>query len=220
MIITPPALIIIENTQNRRGGVALPVEYMNSVAALARKNGLKLHIDGARIFNAATALGVDVKDLVKSADSITFCLSKGLCAPAGSVLCGTKEFITEARRKRKMLGGGLRQSGILAAAGLIAIHKMTKRLDEDHQHAKQLFQGLKSVAGIKVLTVYTNFVWFEITDPKISSEYLAAKLKEKNILVSPGGRKFRCSFHYWISAEDVQKVVGAMQQIMQSGSKL
>jgi len=213
-------LVIIENTQNAAGhGIALPVEYMDAVAALAKKRGLKMHIDGARIFNAATALGVDVKDLVKSADSVSFCLSKGLCAPAGSVLCGTREFIAEARRSRKMLGGGLRQAGILAAAGLISIHKMTKRLDKDHKVALQLYEGLKSVPGIKLLSVHTNFVWFELTDPKISTEYLSAKLKENNILLVPEdtSNRYRCAIHYWISEEDVQTIVRAMQQIMQSG---
>jgi len=166
---------------------------------------------------------VDVKDLVKGADSIQFCLSKGLCAPVGSILCGTKEFITEAKRKRKMLGGGLRQSGILAAAGLISLHKMTKRLYEDHERAKRLFDGLKSVPGIKVLSCNTNFVWFEITDPKITVTGLGEKLKLHNIIVSNSyekERKIRCAIHYWINDESIQKVIDALHHIMKNTSKL
>jgi len=215
-------LVIIENTQNRKGAVALPLSYMNAVAALTKKKGIKFHVDGARIFNAATVLGVDVKELVKGADSISFCLSKGLCAPVGSILCGTKDFITEAKRKRKMLGGGLRQSGILAAAGLISLHKMTKRLNEDHQRAKRLFDGLKSVPGIKVLHSHSNFVWFELMDPKITSVELKTKLKLHNILLNayPNERKIRCGIHYWIDDEAVQKIIDTLCNIMQNTSKL
>jgi Threonine aldolase len=131
-------MVILENTQNACGGMPLSVEYTDSVAAFARQHGLILHIDGARIFNAAVALGVPAAELVRSADSVTFCLSKGLCAPVGSVLCGSREMIDKARRLRKMLGGGMRQAGILAAAGIVALDHMIARLAEDHQRASRL----------------------------------------------------------------------------------
>lgn len=133
----PTKLIILENTQNRCGGVVLSEEYISRVGVLAHEKGLKLHIDGARIFNASVAMKMDAKDMVQAADSITFCLSKGLCAPVGSVLCGSDEFIARAKRLRKMLGGGMRQAGILAAAGLVALDSMVDRLEEDHRRARE-----------------------------------------------------------------------------------
>jgi threonine aldolase len=142
-------LICIENTQNVCGGLPLTVEYTEQVGKLARENNLFFHIDGARIFNAAAALNVDVKALTTPADSIMFCLSKGLAAPVGSMLVGTKKFIQRARHLRKMLGGGMRQAGVLAAAGLISLERMTGRLGQDHARAKSLFEGLKQVRGLK-----------------------------------------------------------------------
>ncbi len=135
-------LICLENTQSMAGGIPITAEYTAKVGAIARENNLKLHIDGARLFNAATALKVDVKDLVAPADSVSFCLSKGLCAPVGSLLVGSKEFIDEARHNRKLLGGGMRQVGILAAAGLISLRKMTGRLHIDHENACALAEGI------------------------------------------------------------------------------
>jgi len=206
-------LIAIENTQNMRGGVSLPVDYVNSVGKLAKDKGLKLHIDGARIFNAAADLKVDVKTLVEAADSITFCLSKGLCAPFGSILCGTKEFITKARHRRKMLGGGLRQSGIMANAGLIALHKMTKRLHEDHENALKFYRLLKDVHGIKILSCYTNFVWIELIVP-IPPQTFVEELAKSKIKLIPKGTKFRCSFHYWISSERVDIIVNTIKSVL------
>jgi len=205
-------LIALENTHNVKGGVALPASYINSVAKLAKSKGLKLHIDGARIFHAATDLNVDVKVLVESVDSISFCLSKSLCAPFGSILCGTKEFIERARHRRKMLGGGLRQSGIMASAGLISIHKMTKRLDEDHANARKFAQSIKDVPGIKVLSCYTNFVWIELTS--ISPQTFVDELVKFRIKMTPRGQKFRCSFHYWITSEKVDFVINAFKVIL------
>jgi len=179
---------------------------------LYKQKRLILHIDGARIFNAATALNIDVKELVASAHSITFCLSKGLCAPVGSILCGSRDFIEKARHKRKMLGGGTRQAGVLASAGLIGLHKMSKRLHEDHELAMKLYQGIKDIPGIQVLSCHTNFVWFELTLP-ISSETFSKDLEKFNIkLVSPG-RRYRVSIHYWISAENVNAIIHAFKAI-------
>jgi len=138
-------LVILENTQNACGGVPLSLEYTESVAAFARKHGLLLHLDGARIFNAAVALGLPASRLAEPADSVTFCLSKGLCAPVGSVLCGDAAFISKARRLRKMLGGGMRQAGIIAAAGIVALDEMVDRLAEDHHRAALLAEGLRGI---------------------------------------------------------------------------
>ncbi len=143
-------LIILENTHNRCGGVSIDMEYTDQVAAIAREHDIKLHLDGARIFNAAAALGVSARDLAEPFDSVTFCLSKGLCAPVGSVLCGSKKFIHQAHRVRKQLGGGMRQAGILAAAGIVALESMVDRLGEDHVRAEMLGAGLKEIPGILV----------------------------------------------------------------------
>src|SRR3972149_1687257 len=143
-------LAALENTHNRCNGVPLTVEYTRSVGELAHQNHLALHIDGARIFNAAVALGVPASELVAPADSVTFCLSKGLCAPVGSLLCGSQEFIGKALRARKQLGGGMRQAGVLAAAGIIALEKMVDRLAEDHARAKILADSLREIPDLDV----------------------------------------------------------------------
>jgi len=143
-------LICLENTHNRCYGAALRSEYIDSVSALAKEHGLSVHLDGARIFNAAVALGVDVKELTANVDSLSFCLSKGLSAPVGSVVCGSSEFIAEARRARKVLGGGMRQTGVIAAAGITAMEEMVDRLAEDHENARRLAEG---VAGIGVFSI-------------------------------------------------------------------
>jgi len=210
------ALICLENTQNKAGGVSLSAEYIDKVGELAKKHNLKLHIDGARIFNAAADQKTSVKELTKSADSVTFCLSKGLCAPVGSVLVGTREFIREARRKRKMLGGGMRQAGVLAAAGLIALEKMAQRLEEDHQHAKLLGDELQKLSSISRVSQATNMVYFDLSpDAKIPHAELPQKLREKGVLIG-GIRKntFRMVLHYWISEEHVHKTIAAFKEVL------
>ncbi len=212
-------LICLENTQGTIGGIPITAEYTEQVGAIAREHNLRLHIDGARLFNAATALKTDVKALVAPADSISICLSKGLCAPVGSVLVGSKAFIKEARRTRKLLGGGMRQAGILAAAGLIALREMTKRLDEDHRHACLLAEGLAQIPhiGIDLSKVQTNMVFFDL-DPSapISPQALSERLKtDHNILMGtyPGyTRRFRAVTHYWIRQEQVEATLAAMKQ--------
>ncbi|HYA78933.1 MAG TPA: low-specificity L-threonine aldolase, partial [Candidatus Nitrosopolaris sp.] len=163
-------LICLENTHNRCGGTCQSVEYTREVAAFAHERGLKVHLDGARIFNAAAALGVPAKALADAADSVTFCLSKALCAPVGSVLCGTKEFIARSRRIRKMLGGGMRQAGILAAAGIVALETMADRLGEDHARARRLADGLRAIPGLVLenATPATNLVFVSLS-PGIKS---------------------------------------------------
>lgn len=183
-------LIALENTQNNCGGRVLPLPYIRQVEQLAKEHGLKLHIDGARLANASVAMGVPMSELVKGADSVSLCLSKGLGAPVGSVLAGSHEFIARAKRLRKSLGGGMRQAGILAAGGLFALEHQYDRLAEDHANAKVLAHGLASIPGLLVNAeeVETNVVYFSLTSKvKLDAKTLAEKLeKEKGILM--GGR--------------------------------
>jgi threonine aldolase len=204
-------LVCLENTQGGMGGVPLAPTYVDRVATFTHSRGLKLHIDGARLFNAAAALNVEPIELVRNADSVQICLSKGLCAPAGSLLLGTKEFIDRARRVRKMLGGGMRQAGIIAAAGLIALRDMRTRLSDDHARAERLARDLAGIPGVTVHPVYqrTNMVYFSIPESVNTATFIGA-LKEKNILVI-GGPRFRAVTHYWIDDEKISKVVDAIR---------
>jgi len=211
-------LIVLENTHNRCGGVVVPQEFMLEVRKIADQNGLLMHLDGARLFNAACESGIDAEELARPFDSVTFCLSKGLCAPVGSVLCGTKEFIQRALRLRKMLGGGMRQAGILAAAGIVALEKMTQRLAEDHQRATQLGDLLSEVPGLVVekKANSTNMVFLnlaeEITD---SAQGVASKVKEQGVLVgTTGKRQFRLVTHYWIQDQDIKKTAAAFRSAL------
>lgn len=211
-------LICVENTQNACGGIPLSPDYMRAVGALARENNLSLHVDGARIFNAAAALNVSVKELVAPADSVMFCLSKGLCAPVGSMLVGSKAFIKRARHLRKMLGGGMRQVGVLAAAGSIALEKMSKRLNEDHARARALLEGLRGVRGIVLEEppLLTNMVFFNLTDDiKWSVEQIAAEMKKRGVLVDwAGPRRFRLVTHYWVDDAGVERALQAFQETL------
>ncbi|MFK5927749.1 MAG: low-specificity L-threonine aldolase [Desulfuromusa sp.] len=211
-------LIAIENTQGTVGSVPLSPEYTRQVADLAHKHNLKLHIDGARIFNAATAYNVSPAEIIAGADSMTFCLSKGLGAPVGSILLGSKVFIKEAHRTRKVLGGGMRQAGILAAAGLIALHKMSQRLAQDHANAAYFSEMLMGIPGIKVLSQHTSFVFFWLKETaKLSPSEFSDQMREHNILLSPYPgyeRKFRAVMHYWITRERVDEVVAAMKTVL------
>ncbi len=206
-------LVCLENTQNRCGGVVLTPESTRQLADLAHRHGLAIHLDGARIFNAAAALGVEVRELTAPVDSVMFCLSKGLCAPVGSMLCGSKEFIHKARRIRKMLGGGMRQAGVLAAAGIIAIEKMSLRLGEDHARARKLFEGLKQVHGLAVNEPATNMVFLSLNESvPYSEEEVAARLKQRGVLVDVAGRRlFRLVLHYWIDDLGVERAVEAFE---------
>jgi threonine aldolase len=212
-------LVILENTHNRCGGVVLPIEYTNQVGTFAKQNGLAMHIDGARIFNASTALSVEASLLSNPADSITFCLSKGLCAPIGSVLCGSSDFIDRARRLRKMLGGGMRQVGILAAAGIIALQTMTKRLSEDHQRAMILAKALAVIPGIEfnMGMPQTNMVFPSLAPSvKLTPGDIAKRLIEKNIRIGVIGlRGFRLVTHFWINDDHVEKTIREFSSAMQ-----
>ena len=171
-------LIALENTHNRCGGAVLPVSYMQAVGELARQQGLRYHLDGARLFNAAVALCVDVRTLVVDCDSVTFCLSKGLAAPVGSVIVGNREFIQQARRNRKVLGGGMRQAGVLAAAGIVALTEMVDRLAEDHANARRLAEGIAELPGIRLnpSAVKTNIVIFALNRSDLTPQQLADRL--------------------------------------------
>jgi threonine aldolase len=179
-------LICIENTHNRSGGHAITVEFTEQTAEIAHQNSMSLHLDGARIFNGAAALGVNVKELVRAADSVTFCISKALCAPVGSVLCGSEVFISKARRIRKQLGGGMRQAGILAAARIVALGKMVDRLPLDHARAKVLAQALDGIPNLELLDnpPPSNMLFVNLgSDLSQDASELAANLKELGILV-------------------------------------
>jgi threonine aldolase len=212
-------LISLENTHNRCGGVALTPEYTRSVGDLAQKHALVLHLDGARIFNAAVALGVDVRQLVDPADSVTFCLSKGLCAPVGSVLCGDRDFIKQAHRIRKQLGGGMRQAGILAAAGIVALEQNIDRLAEDHARARRLADGLAQIPGVQLdpNSPYTNMLFLSISpEIPLGTKQVADLLAERGVLVGAvGQRRFRLVTHYWIEDRDVEQAVEAFAQTLQ-----
>ncbi|MFA5873084.1 MAG: low-specificity L-threonine aldolase [Anaerolineales bacterium] len=212
-------LICLENTHNRCGGTYQTPEYMNRVSEFARGRGLSVHLDGARIFNAAAVQGIKAKELAGPVDSVMFCLSKGLCAPVGSVLCGSKEFIRKAHRLRKMLGGGMRQAGILAAAGIVALETMTGRLSEDHARARKLADGLKQVPGLVLdpEVPATNMVFLSLT-PEVKSDTseVVEKLKRRGILAGvTGQRSFRLVLHYWIDDIGVKKTVAAFRAVVQ-----
>lgn len=213
------ALVALENTHNEAGGVAISAEYTQQVGELARRSGLALHIDGARIFNAAAALQVDVRRLAAPADSLTFCLSKGLCAPAGSVLVGRADFVRRARRARKVLGGGMRQAGILAAAGLVALHKMKDRLHEDHASALLLAECLSEIPQLVLHSQNTNFVYFSLAEgaPLTVDELVSRLRADYNIIMSPYRGKDRCirlRTHYWIDRAAVDAVVSAVGSLL------
>ncbi len=213
----PTRLICLENTHNRCGGCALSPSQTDAVCAVARDHGLSVHLDGARIFNAAVALEVDVKDLTRNVDSVMFCLSKGLSAPVGSLVTGTEDFIRRARKNRKMVGGGMRQAGIIAAAGIVALNEMVDRLAEDHANARLLAEGLKEIDGLEVDldTVQTDIVIFSlVTDSKTPPELLSG-LAEDGVKVGfIGKRQFRALAHYGIEEEDIHVALDAFRRVM------
>lgn len=211
-------LVCLENTQNICGGVPLTADYTRQVGELAHRNNLLLHVDGARIFNAAVAQNVPVRQLVEPADSVMFCLSKGLVAPIGSMLAGTGKFIARARHIRKMLGGGMRQVGVVAAAGIISLEKMTKRLGEDHARARKMAAGLRQVKGLSVdaNSPHTNMVYLNLSeDVPLDAQQVGEKMKALGVLVDPENeRRFRLVTHYWIDDEAVERTVSAFQKAL------
>lgn len=209
-------LVAIENTHNKCDGASLPVEYVQSVADLAHSHGLKLHIDGARIFNAAADQDVSVKELVSSADSITFCLSKGLSAPVGSLICGSSEFIRRAHRVRKQLGGGMRQAGVLAAAGIVALETIAPNLKEDHRRAAALALELEKIPHVQidVENQHTNMVYFTLSsNSPLTHLELIKKTSEKGLLI--GGReRIRMVTHHWVTDQAVMDAAQIIKEVL------
>ncbi|MGD8944395.1 MAG: low-specificity L-threonine aldolase [Desulfobacterales bacterium] len=210
-------LILLENTHNICNGCPLEIDYMQAVGAIARRHHLKIHVDGARFFNAAIALGVAPKDLAAEADSVSFCLSKGLAAPVGSIVCGTQNFINEARRARKVLGGGMRQAGILAAAGIVALNEMVERLAQDHANAKKLAMGLAHIPGLSLDPdqIRTNIVFFELESEQMTAAQFTRRIDAEGIRMLPtGAQKVRAVTHYHITAEDIDQALAVISKVM------
>jgi threonine aldolase len=210
-----PSLVVLENTHNRCGGAPIKLSHMAEVSDAAHRRKLPMHLDGARIFNAAIALETTAKDLSSFADSVSFCLSKGLACPVGSLLCGSREFISRAHRTRKVLGGGMRQAGIIAAAGIVALTTMVDRLADDHQNARALAQGFALVAGLNVRPVEnrTNMVVFDVDGDSDAGRRFAKAMKERGVMISPReATSFRAVTHNGISRADVDRAVAAAAQ--------
>ena len=210
----PVTLLCVENTQNAAGGTALSPEEIKTMAGAGREDGLRVHMDGARIFNAAVALETPVAALVKDVDTVGFCLSKGLACPIGSVLCGDAEVIEEARRWRKMLGGSMRQVGVIAAAGIVALDTMIDRLADDHANARKLGNALVEMPGIVIdlAALETNIVRFSV--PAHKGGEIAARLKDEGVLINAGDSDLRFVPHYGIDSEDVDIAINAMDRVM------
>lgn len=211
-------LVCIENTHNRGGGTVWTPREVEAVAKVAHDHGLKVHCDGARIFNAAVALDVDVKEYMRHLDSLSFCLSKGLACPVGSVVLGNRGFIEEVRRARKMVGGGMRQAGIIAAPGIIALQKMIGRLKEDHRNARRLAEGLNQIPGVKVDldSVQTNIVLADITGTGWDVDYFVNRAGKIGIQVFEfGATKARFVTHYGIDEQDIDEVLSRLRRLLQ-----
>lgn len=210
-------LVCLENTHNLAGGTVMPMGQLADVSACAKEHGLQIHLDGARLFNAATALKIPAREITKYVDTVNICLSKGLAAPVGSLLCGTEEFITKARKKRKMVGGGMRQAGFLAAAGIVALEEMTGRLAEDHALAKKLALGLAAIPGVVLdpAQVETNIVRIDLAEG-ISAGKIVSRLKtDYGVLCGTAGQNgIRFVTHYQISAEDIDGAIQGVKDLL------
>lgn len=210
-------LICLENTHNRAGGTVTCLDEMEALAAVAKEHDIPIHVDGARIFNAATHLGISVKELTKDADSVMFALSKGLGCPIGSMVVGTEQWIARARKWRKMLGGGMRQAGIIAAAGIIGIQEMAGRLEEDHQLAYKLADGLANMQGIELnpKRVQTNIVIYDITDTNLSVPVFLERLQGEGVLASSFGENLvRMVTHKDVSAKDIELTLEVVNKVV------
>jgi threonine aldolase len=213
-------LILVENSYGAKGGYPIAPDYFQQIRHIANRHNLVVHLDGARLFNAAVALNLDPQAITEHVDSVTFCLSKGLCAPMGSVLCGSAEFIAQARRARKLVGGAMRQAGVMAAAGIVALTEMVERLADDHAHAKMLAEGLAEIPGIVVQPelVKTNMLFFELADSvSITPEQFVQRLRDDaNIWLSGGySRRFRAVTHFWIQEAEVALFLKTARAILQ-----
>ncbi len=221
--VAPTALLCIENTHNRCGGAVLSKEQVEALSTLAHTQSVRIHMDGARVFNAAAALHIPVSELVKSVDSLMFCLSKGLSAPVGSMLVGDKEFIRRAHRARKLLGGGMRQAGVLAAAGIVALEEMVDRLPEDHENAKLLAQGLADFPQIEIdpERVVTNILYFTLCDEQqkelsaSQTVLFTARAREQRVLLGhTGGGSIRAVTHYGIERQHITTALAGIRRAL------
>ncbi len=209
-------LLCLENTHNRCGGTVLTAEYTSAIAGLAHQHGLRVHLDGARIFNAAVALEVPAGELAQAADSVCFCISKGLSAPVGSLLCGSREFVDRARKWRKMVGGGMRQVGLIAAAGIVALDTSISRLSEDHANARRLAHGLARVPGITAQPekVQTNIVMFEPPASVPAPDFIQQMAARGVRFTYPGGRRVRAVTHRMVGAEDIDEALDRVEAVV------
>lgn len=211
------AMIVLENTHNRAGGKVLPLSYMKEVSELANEHGVPVHLDGARLWNAAVSLGVDVQKLTQYVDTVQVCLSKGLSAPMGSILAGPKEWIVQARKWRKRLGGGMRQAGLMAAPGIIAITKMVERLAEDHRRAHELALQLSQIDGmiVEVSSVDTNIVLIDISSLGITANAFLESLKERFAILGTafGTYTIRLTTHRHITDQDIEKTIESFARL-------
>jgi threonine aldolase len=214
--VAPTGLVAIENSHNLAGGTVYTRARTEEICAHAHELGLPVHLDGARIFNAATALDETVAALARPADSVMFCLSKALGAPVGSLLLGTRAFIEEARRWRKLLGGGMRQAGVLAAAGLIALEETPKQLPADHANARRLAEGVAELAGVKIdpERVVTNIVIFDVAGTHRAAADICARLQERGVLASGFGTAIRMVTHYDVSRADIETALAALRAVL------
>jgi threonine aldolase len=209
--------ISIENTHNQCGGAPLTLDFIEKVNSIARKNNLKIHMDGARLFNASVAQRKSIKDIVENIDSVTFCLSKGLSCPIGSIISGSKPFIAEARRWRKSIGGGMRQAGVIASAGIYALNNMVDRLEEDHVNAKKLAIGLSKIPEIIIDTEYvkTNILRFELAN-NINLNEFESELKKEGIIFNSSYGSIRMVTHYGITSKDIDKVIEIITKVVKN----
>lgn len=207
------AAVCLENTQNACGGAPLTQDDMQTIAAVAREGGIALHVDGARVFNAAVALEAPVSELARDADSLTFCLSKGLSCPVGSVIVGDADYIKEARRWRKMVGGSMRQAGVLAAAGIVALDSMVDRLAEDHANARKLAEGLAQIPDITIdpESLPTNLVFFEID--REDRDEIHLQLVQRGVKGGGGGKRWRYATHYGITESDIDYTLEQVREV-------
>ena len=221
--VTPTSLITLENTHNMAGGSVMPISTSNEICERAAELGLPVHLDGARIFNASIALGASVAEIARPFASVMFCLSKGLGAPVGSLLLGDSAFIHEGRNWRKRLGGGMRQVGILAAAGLIALDESPRKLVDDHNNAKRLGQGLAEIPGIAIdlESVQTNIVVFDVSGTRLSPESLTRELGQRGILcIGINAREVRMVTHYDVNREGIDRAILATAEIIREHGRL
>jgi len=212
----PTTLLCLENTHNRCGGAVLTAEYTSAIAQLAHQHGLRVHLDGARIFNAAVALDIPASELAAPADSVCFCISKGLSAPVGSLLCGDSEFVDRARKWRKMVGGGMRQAGVIAAAGIVALQTMVSRLAEDHANAKRLAHGLASIPGVTVHpeSIQTNIVMFEPPAILSAPDFIQRMAAQGVRFTYPGGRRVRAVTHRMVGTGDIDETLNRIELVL------